>query len=140
MKIATLFVLLLLSLFSQAQSKTERAVRKVFDVETETWNRGDLDAFMKTYASDGSILIISHASVLMGWNNAHDNYKKAFPTKESMGVLRYDLLVVKKLSPKYYYVVGKFFVDRDKNSFGGHFDLLFKKIHGKWLIVSDHTS
>jgi ketosteroid isomerase-like protein len=57
-----------------------------------------------------------------------------------MGKLSFDLLEVKKLSPEYYFVLGKWFLKRSIGNTGGYYTLLFRKIKGKWVIVVDHTS
>jgi len=57
-----------------------------------------------------------------------------------MGSLSFDLIKVQRLSPEYYFVVGKWFLKRTVGDIGGHYDLLFRKINGRWFIVSDHSS
>ena len=57
-----------------------------------------------------------------------------------MGQLNFDLLVVKKLSDQYYFVVGKWMLHRKMGDVSGHFDLLLQKINGRWFIISDHSS
>jgi len=47
---------------------------------------------------------------------------------------------VKKLSKEYYHVTGKWFLERSIGNIGGHYTLLFRKINGRWVIVSDHSS
>jgi hypothetical protein len=57
-----------------------------------------------------------------------------------MGKLSFDILEVKRLSPGYYFVVGKWFLKRSVGDIGGMYTLLFRKINGKWVIVVDHSS
>jgi len=57
-----------------------------------------------------------------------------------MGTLTFTLLELKPLSPKYYFVIGKWNLIRTAGNIGGYFSLLFKKIEGEWLIICDHTS
>jgi len=57
-----------------------------------------------------------------------------------MGKLHFKLLELKSLSPVYYFVVGKWHLQRSIGDLEGHFTLLFKKINGEWLIVADHSS
>ena len=56
-----------------------------------------------------------------------------------MGQLKFTILENKQLSENYIYIVGKWQLTKEK-PVGGHFTLLWKKINGSWLIVSDHTS
>jgi hypothetical protein len=57
-----------------------------------------------------------------------------------MGKLNFTILVVKKLSPRYYEVVGKWYLKRSIGDANGHYTLLLRKIKGSWVIVSDHSS
>jgi ketosteroid isomerase-like protein len=57
-----------------------------------------------------------------------------------MGMLFFLLQRVKRLSPDYYFVIGKWFLKRKSGDIGGVYTLLFHKIAGQWRIVVDHTS
>jgi hypothetical protein len=57
-----------------------------------------------------------------------------------MGKLSYEIILVKQLSPDYYYVVGKWTLARRIGDLGGYYNLLFRKLNGRWFIVADHTS
>ena len=58
----------------------------------------------------------------------------------SMGKLTFDLITIKKLSPNYFQVVGKWSLERTIGNVDGHFTLLLRKIKGEWVIISDHSS
>jgi hypothetical protein len=47
---------------------------------------------------------------------------------------------VKQLSSAYIHVIGKWHLRRSIGDAGGHFTLVFKKINGRWVIISDHSS
>ena len=57
-----------------------------------------------------------------------------------MGKLSFYIIDVKHLSPEYYFVVGKWFLQRTVGDLSGHFTLLFRKIKGRWYIIADHSS
>ncbi len=118
----------------------EQRVRDVLTAQVVAWNGGDIDGFMLSYAHTDSILFIGSKGVTYGWDSTLAHYKRGYPNKAAMGVLSFDLIKVKKLSPDYFFVVGKFTLIRDRDTPTGYFDLLFQKINGQWLIVSDHTS
>ena len=118
----------------------EQQVRDVLTTQTVAWNGGNIDEFMKTYAHTDSLMFIGSKGVTYGWDSTLAHYKKTYPNKAAMGVLSFDLIKVKRLSPDYFFVVGKFTLIRDRDTPSGHFDLLLQKINGKWYIVSDHTS
>jgi hypothetical protein len=140
MKKTILFPLLIVSLVVAAQSKDEIAIRRVLDDQTKTWNHGDVESFMKGYWKSDSLMFIGRNGITQGWEKTLDRYKKSYPDTTSMGKLSYDILVVKKLSPEYYYVVGKWLLRRSIGDLGGYYNLLFQKIGGEWFIIADHSS
>jgi len=56
-----------------------------------------------------------------------------------MGTLVFTIIKKEKLGKENYLVIGKWHLTR-KDEVGGHFSLTWKKINGKWYIISDHTS
>ena len=75
-----------------------------------------------------------------GYQQTLDNYKKTYSNADQMGKLFFTLLKVKRLSPDYYFVIGKWLLKRKTGDIGGIYTLLFRKIDGQWQIVCDHTS
>jgi hypothetical protein len=136
----TIVILLLVSFGINAQSKTERKIIKLLHDQDESWNRGDIEGFMTTYWRNDSLMFIGKSGVTYGWKNTMNNYKKGYPNTEAMGKLNFNLIQIKKLSRKYYHVTGKWHLTRTVGDLQGHFTLLLKKIKGKWLIISDHSS
>src|SRR5258708_4356546 len=139
MKIFIAFITMLPSIILLAQSKDEMGVRANFQQGLEAWNAGDLDRYMDTYNKSDSILFINKSLIAYGWKDANETFRKAFPSRESMGRLTYDIKVVKRLSKDFWLVVGSFHVDRGKDSFGGNFSDLIQKVKGKWKVVVDHS-
>ena len=140
------FIFLLASVFflqnTHAQNKDERIIRNALNVQMDAWNKGDLETFMSTYWNSDSLKFIGKSGVSYGWKPTLEHYKKSYPDKESMGILNFELIEVKRLSVLYFYVTGKWHLKRSesKGNLSGHFTLLFKKIKQKWVIVSDHSS
>ncbi len=133
-----LFLLVTVQLF--AQSKDEQAIRQLLNKQTAAWNRGDIEGFMNGYWENDSLMFIGKSGVTYGWSNTLKNYKKGYPDTAAMGKLTFTLIQVKKLSKEYYHVTGKWFLKRSIGDGGGHYTLLFRKINGHWVIVSDHSS
>lgn len=123
-----------------SQSKNEKAIRSLLAEQTAAWNRGDLTHFMKGYWENDSLMFIGKSGVTYGWASTLANYQKGYPDTASMGKLTFNLIQVKRLSCKYYHVTGKWFLKRSIGDVGGHFTLLFNKINGRWVIISDHSS
>jgi len=69
-----------------------------------------------------------------------NNYKKGYPDTAAMGKLSFNIILVKKLSKEYYYVVGKWYLQRSMGDLNGHYTLLFKKENRRWVIIADHSS
>ena len=133
-----LFLLLTVQLF--AQSRDELAIRKLLGEQTAAWNRGDIEGFMNGYWDNDSLMFIGKTGVTYGWTNTLNNYKKGYPDTAAMGKLSFTLLQVKKLSKKYFHVTGKWFLKRSIGDASGHYTLVFRKINGRWVIISDHSS
>ena len=123
-----------------AQSADEQAIRKILNEQTLAWNRGDIDEFMKGYWNNDSLMFIGKSGVTYGYQNTLMNYKKNYRNADEMGTLLFNLLKVQRLSPEYYFVVGKWNLKRNAGDVGGHYNLIFRKIKGEWKIVADHSS
>ena len=135
-----LFISLLVCSSAYSQLRDEIAIRRVLDEQTKDWNSGDVKGFMQGYWKNDSLIFVGKSGVNWGWKQALENYKKRYPDTTAMGKLSFDIIVIRKLSPEYYYVVGKWTLTRSLGDLSGHYDLLFKRIHGVWFIIADHTS
>jgi ketosteroid isomerase-like protein len=140
MKKVFLSLFIFISFNAFAQSNDEVSIRKILDEQTKAWNRGDIEGFMKGYWNNDSLMFIGKSGVTYGWTNTLNNYKKGYPDTAAMGKLSYNIISVKKLSKEYYYVTGKWYLQRSIGDLSGHYTLLFKKENGQWVIIADHSS
>jgi uncharacterized protein (TIGR02246 family) len=140
MKMKLLFLMLCISSHAFSQTGEEQSIRQLLKTQTESWNRGDIEGFMQTYWKSDSLMFIGKSGVHFGWQETLNNYKKGYPDTTAMGKLSFDIIAVKKLSPEYYYVVGKWMLKRTIGDLSGHYDLLLRKIKGRWYIIADHSS
>src|SRR5690349_591583 len=145
--ISFLLLFCLMAVISLAQDgkftpgdKDEQEIRALMARQNQAWNEGNIDAFMKGYWESDSLLFIGKSGVTHGYQNTLDNYKKSYSDTAKMGKLFFDILEVRKLSPDYRWVLGKWFLKRSVGDVGGHYTLLFRKIKGRWVIVADHSS
>ena len=129
-----------ITLHTFAQSKDVQAIKSILNTQTNQWNAGNLDAFMKGYWENDSLLFIGSKGPKYGYKTTLDSYKKSYPDTAHMGKLLFDIVDVKKLSAEYYFVVGKWHLQRSIGDVSGMYTLLFRKINGKWVIVVDHSS
>lgn len=139
MRIIFLVIGIFFSTFTPAQ-KAEIQIRQLLARQNAAWNRGDIESFMKGYWETDSLMFIGKSGVTYGWQNTLNNYKKGYPDAAAMGKLTFEIISIKKLSSRYYHVVGKWHLQRSMGDVGGHFTLLLRKIKKQWVIVSDHSS
>jgi ketosteroid isomerase-like protein len=138
--LTALFLLALTTAAIAQPSKDETAIRQIMAAQVDAWNKGNIDAFMKGYWNNDSLVFIGKSGPSYGYHQALANYKKNYTGPDQMGKLFFDLLKVKRLSVDYYFVIGKWFLKRKAGDIGGIYTLLFRKINGQWRIVVDHTS
>lgn len=140
MKKLLFLILLGSSLITSAQSSEEQTIRNTLERQTNDWNRGDIDAFMKGYWQSDSLMFIGQSGVTYGYDRTLNNYKKNYPDAARMGKLKFNILEVRKLSSDHYFVLGKWMLTRTVGDISGHYTLMFKKIKGEWVIIADHSS
>ena len=145
----TLFLLILLSC-SMNNTKTIEtlkqdpnkidAIKKMLTTQQECWNNGDIDGFMEGYWNSEELIFTSatHKPVY-GWQNTLERYKSSYPTKESMGELRFEILDLKLISKTTATLKGKWGLIREKDHPNGLFWLDIEKFDNDWLITKDST-
>lgn len=140
MRLKLLALLIVLSVYLKAQSSKALNVVKInMQLQELAWNSGSIDSFMDFYWKHDSLKFIGSKGITYGWLNTLNNYKKSYPDKAAMGILKFNIIEAKQVGKNYIYVIGKWQLTKDK-PVGGHFTLLWQKIGKKWVIVSDHTS
>ncbi len=122
-----------------AQSNDIAQVLSNMKAQEVSWNKADIDGFMRYYWNNDSLKFIGSKGITYGWQKTYDNYKKSYPTKEAMGELKFTILDSKQISKTYVYIIGKWELKKEK-PVGGHFTLLWQKINKQWVIIADHTS
>lgn len=129
------------SLSAQTVSeKNKTAILDIMQNQEDCWNKGDLNCFMVGYWEDDALKFIGKSGITYGWDATLARYKKGYPDKDAMGKLTFTILHVDGISKKAVQVTGKYHLQRKSDEPQGHFTLLWKKIKGTWVIVSDHSS
>ncbi len=116
------------------------AIQQAMDNQEQCWSRGDLDGFMSGYWKSDSLRFMGKRGITKGWQTTLDNYKKSYPDKATMGKLQFDIVSFEPLDAKGMFVVGKWTLMREKDTLGGYYSLIWRKIDGEWKVVFDHTS
>ena len=131
------------SYYSSAQlteGLAKEQIKLVMSFQESAWNRGNIPQYMDGYWKSDSLLFIGKNGPTYGWSNTLTNYLKAYPTKEKMGILNFELTRVDLLSKNTAFVLGKWQLERSEDILQGYFSLLWKFIDGEWKIIVDHSS
>lgn len=142
-KILILIVCCMLSFKVPAQTVTPEKLKKVEEIlfmQQQCWNNGDIECFMQYYWNSDSLMFIGKNGITYGWKNTLDNYQKRYPDKAAMGVLNFEIIKTSIITESDMHLIGKWLLTREKDSPGGYFTLLWKKINGEWKIIMDHSS
>ena len=118
----------------------EMVIIKKLENQSECWNNGEIDCFMKDYWHNDSLMYIGKNGVTYGWKNTLKSYKLRYPTKKEMGQLNFEIIQIQRLNSNHFFMVGKWSLSREIGDISGHFTLIWKKIGNDWVIISDHSS
>lgn len=121
---------------------SDESIRRVLTLQVQSWNRGDIDAFMQGYDNSPNTVFIGK-SLERGYQAVLRRYHERYPTPAKMGTLAFSGLSVKLLDADYASVVGAFHLTRAAAAGGnasGVFSLLFHRTPAGWKIILDHTS
>ena len=122
------------------KSETISIIKTNLEAQELAWNTGDLSTFMEHYWKSDSMAFMGKTGVTYGWQQTLDAYKAGYPTQKEMGILEFEIKKLDVLSSDAAYMLGSWNIERDTLDVGGHFSLIWKKIAGHWVIVTDHTS
>ena len=136
----TLLVLLFVISTIHVSQAQVGEIKMVMEKQVDCWNKGDLECFMQGYLNSDDLVFVGSNGPKYGWQVTLNNYKKSYPDKATMGILKFNLLKFQPLGEKYYLVIGKYVHKRELDAPQGHFSLIFEKINGEWKIIADHSS
>ena len=118
-------------------------VRAVLTHSEEAWNRGDLVAFASYYEDSPETTFVGRDVIRGGVQAILARYRKAYPTRETMGTLSFSNVDVRSLAPDLALVIGEFHLERSAAGGGnasGRYTLILRKTPSGWKIIHDHTS
>ena len=108
----------------------------------EDWNRGDIEAFVKSYEQTPETTFVG-TTVVQGAEDLLARYRRRYPDRARMGKLTFSDLRSRTLSPTLAIVTGRFTLDRAAEAGGsttGLFTLVMRRGPGGWRIIHDQTS
>ena len=124
----------------QQDSNEIESIKKMLTNQQECWNNGDIDGFMEGYWNSEELIFTSAEHMpAYGWQNTLERYKNSYPTKESMGELKFDIYDVKLTSKKTAILNGEWELIRKNDNPKGEFWLDLEKFDERWLITKDST-
>ncbi|MEM7661768.1 MAG: nuclear transport factor 2 family protein [Pseudomonadota bacterium] len=118
----------------------EIEIRAVLAAQAASWNRGDIDAFMEGYWRSADLRFGSGDTVVKGWQSTLMRYQNRYPDGAAMGELSFRELDVELLSDDAAVVHGAWQLQREEDTPGGLFTLIFRDFGDGWVIVSDTTT
>lgn len=122
------------------ENKDIATVKSILIRQQNDWNNGAIDDFMNGYWESDQLKFVGANGITYGYTNTLQNYHKRYPNRSAMGKLTFGIKSVEKLSRKVIMLVGTWDLARESGDIGGYFTLMWKKIKGEWVIISDHTS
>lgn len=118
-------------------------VRAMLADSVEAWNRADIEEFVSFYEDAPETTFIGREVVRGGAGAILGRYRRQYPTKETMGTLRFSGIAVRRLSDEFALVAGEFHLTRSEAGGGdahGRYTLVVRKTPDGWKIIHDHTS
>jgi hypothetical protein len=115
-------------------------IKKILSSQQECWNNGDIDGFMQGYWNSEKLVFTSlNHKPAYGWKNTLERYKNSYPTKSSMGELKFEILNLILISKTTATLKGKWELIRQNDHPNGLFWLDIEKFDNNWLITKDST-
>ena len=110
--------------------------------QEESWNKGNIEDFMKKYWRNDSLIFIGKSGINYGWNKTTSNYKKSYPSRNSMGLLHFNNIKCLPINDTTHIISGQWNISRldSSKNIGGYYSLMWIKKEDGWRIVYDHTS
>jgi ketosteroid isomerase-like protein len=123
-----------------SESSDEGQIRQLLQMQTDAWNRGDLDSFMAGYWKSDETAFVGANGITRGWQAVLDRYKKNYPDRKAMGQLTFSGLEVHVACRDAAFAIGQFELKRENDKPAGIFTLDFRKFPDGWRIIVDHTT
>lgn len=118
----------------------EADIRALLAMQTDAWNRGDVDVFMQGYWKSDETEFLGANGLVRGWQAVLDRYRQNYPDRKAMGHLTFSHLEVHSVCSGAAFVIGQYQLERENDKPAGIFTLNFRKFPEGWRIVADHTT
>lgn len=127
---------------TQADRNTARAqIVAMMQHSAQSWNAGDLDAFMNDYEADTSTTFIGRAGVIRGRAAIREVYAARFAPGQTRDSLSFENTTVDLVAPDVANVIAYYrLMRRDSTTSHGPTSLVMRRRDGRWRIIHDHSS
>ena len=133
-------VLLIASILTGCSNGQEDDIRALLLMQQNAWNAADLETFMQGYIHSDSLRFVGSHGEIRGWETTLERYQRAYPTRDEMGTLSFDLHEIRMLGREHAMIFGAYTVQRRTDRLSGLFTLIAQETSNGWRIVHDHTS
>jgi beta-aspartyl-peptidase (threonine type) len=116
------------------------AIMQVLDAQQNSWNHGNVDAFLDGYWRSPDLTFSGSGGIARGWDGVRERYKKNYPDRAAMGQLDFSELEFRFLGKDAALVLGHWHLARQQGDIGGVFSLVWRRLPEGWRIIHDHTS
>jgi len=110
----------------------------ILEKQEADWNSGNLNAFLSAYWHSDTLVTVNVRGVQYGMDGLERYMKRNFPDSSSMGRLDYDVIHISLIGENDALLTGKWLRKNDKKFRGGYFSILLRRIHNRWIIISEH--
>jgi len=126
----------------KSSSKFAKEIAALVATQEKSWNKGNLEEFLTSYARSKQVTYVSNGSVTRGYDAIRERYVQRYGNnRASMGQLTLTELETTDLGDKHVLCIGKFtLVHHSHVPIYGRFSLIFAKGKDGWKIIYDHSS
>jgi uncharacterized protein (TIGR02246 family) len=133
-------IALLTTCVQLAAADAKAGISNELAVQLQAWNRGDIPAFVETYASNCTFV---GKQILHGRSQLLARYRNSYASPAAMGKLSFNNLDVQQLDDTIAIATGNWHIDRPASAggpVGGVFSLVWQLRNRNWRIVLDHST
>jgi uncharacterized protein (TIGR02246 family) len=121
---------------------TAQEVYAVVSHQIDAWNAHDIEAYLETFEKSASMVAVEDGAVIVGWQDFHDKWVRAFHDSNVMGHAALSRVQIKMTSADTAFVLAHYTV-----SFGqsphvvvGVDTSTMRRSNGVWHIIYGHTT
>jgi beta-aspartyl-peptidase (threonine type) len=116
-------------------------LRALLDQSARSWNAGDLDGFLITYARDSATTFVTVRGPVHGFDEIRGRYAARFEPGAERDSLTFTDFTVRMLGGDYVLSTARYVLARgDSVTATGPFTVIWERRPEGWRMIHDHTS